>query len=105
MPTTTTPPTLASGPDCWADQVVLYCNHHGTFVADVVVTPFAVIVTTKKQRPVKDLNRTNVERANWHITEDLQEPGAYWNPSKGMFVLRRDAVTRLTDSNRKDFLC
>lgn len=94
---------LPSGPDSWTSQAVLFCGHAGTFVADVFVTPFAVTVLSKGLKPVlgSTLDRRNVNAATWHICDSR---GGYFRPQKGIFVLPREAVTRLTDANRDQFL-
>lgn len=86
---TTTLPRIA---DAWDDQKVVFCNHEGYFVADVIVTYQAVTVIAKKPVSPQTLVRSNVDKAEWRIVDHL---GGYWNPTRGRFVLPREAVTRL----------
>lgn len=83
---------LPNGPDCWTAQPVLFCNHEGTFVADVIVTPESVTVLSSEPVTPDKLNRKTNDQAAWRISD---AHGGYWSPMRGRFVLPRKAVTRL----------
>jgi len=88
-------PTLTQGPDRWAEQPILFCGHEGYFIGDVVVTPFAVVITSKGNKPVTGDNiiREGFDTIPcWHISDDK---GGYWGNRVGIFVLPREAVTVL----------
>lgn len=94
---------LPNGPDAWTDQHILFCGHDGWFTGDVIITPFAVSVISRARNPVtpEKLTRTGLDGTQWHISE---VHGGYWMPRKGVFLLPREAVTRLTALNRHRFL-
>ena len=83
-----------NGPDRWSDVGIMFCNHEGWFKADLIITPEAVTVLTRNNRPVTPdtLRRTELERAEYRIVDHL---GGYWNPGRGVFVLPRNALTLL----------
>lgn len=95
--------TLPSGTDRYSDQVILFCGHAGTFIGDIIITPFAVTIISKKQKEVSGgtLRRTGLNKSEWHISD---ENGGYWGWQSGTFVLPRVAVTRLSNSNRHQFV-
>lgn len=70
----------------------MFCGHEGYFYGNVIVTPFAVVVTTKDNKPVcgDTLVRKNLNAARWHISDEC---GGYWGAMVGVFVLPREAVT------------
>lgn len=82
--------TLPHGSDSWTKQKVVFCGHDGYFFADVIVTPFAVVVIASKPVIPGELIRPAVG-ADWKIVD---YEGGYWSPSTGRFVLPRKAVTR-----------
>lgn len=93
---TTDPRYIEAGPDAYADQRIIYCNHKGWFRGRVFITPFAIVVTPDAgQVNVDHLVRKQVADAQWHITTDGIE-GGYANPQRGMFVLPRSSVSRVT---------
>jgi hypothetical protein len=86
-------PTLPTGPDRWENQPIMFCGHDGYFMGDVVVTPFAVVVSARNTPVNGDtLQRKNLKAAKWHIRDDK---GGYWNGRVGTFLLPRAAVTKL----------
>lgn len=95
------PSELPSGPDRWGNQNILFCGHFGYFVGDVIITPFAVTVFSKKPVTPDKLKRKNLDEACWHITDAY---GGYWNAFEGIFVLPRKSLTEVTDDNRAQFI-
>ena len=88
---------IPNGPDSWIDQNVLFGDHLGTFKAEVYVNPKSVAVIAKKAPVLSNSlkrKRTDLEQAQWHISPDH---GGNWNPSSGVFILPREALTRITD--------
>jgi hypothetical protein len=92
---------LIQGPDGWSNVFVLYCGHAGMFMADVIVTPFAVTIIAPKEVKPDTLVRKDLSTASFHIS-DIN--GGYWNPRRGRFVLPRESVTVVTPDNFHRFV-